>query len=344
MIELTCGNCGSVLRLGNEFAGKTGQCPDCHAPVAVPEAPPKVGPDLPTPAPAAARPSPRFNRSRLPLIVALAIIVVFVVAGVMLVQSWIANKKRKLEQWAETQGQNMRQDVEAVFGEAEGPETPEIPPATDAPSAQPPEPAPEPAESREPAPPPQPEAPPTTEQILQQRVGSIELQDVMLITALDYLRETFRLPLDANWRHLADVGVTRGMRVTVSAGDVTVADVLTQLLDSIGSVPISYEVRDGAVLISTIEDLATNTIVKIYSIAALLPVREFGTPEPEDGTTEPVVESVIGRITDGVTSDKWASGDWVIRYVRGHLVITASPQAHVEIADLLQDIRQSRNR
>ncbi|MHC4986383.1 MAG: STN domain-containing protein, partial [Planctomycetota bacterium] len=181
------------------------------------------------------------------------------------------------------------------------------------------------------------EAPPTVEELLQQAAGSIDLQDVMLMDALDYLRDTYQIPLHQKWRHLADVGVTRGMRVTISVQDVTVAEVLTQLLDAIGSAPIGYEIRDRVVLISTEEDLAANTMVRLYSIHALFPIRELGAPEPEE---EPVVEVVIGRITDSVTSDKWASGDWVIRHTRGYLLITATPEAHAEIAELLEQIHQ----
>ena len=335
MIELTCDNCGSVLRLGDEFAGRSGRCPDCHAMVTVPEAPKTVGPELPTVAPAAKTPSPRFNRSRVPLVVAIVVIVVFVVVGTMLVQSWLAAKKRKLEQWAEGQGDRIRQDVEAVVGDDDE-DSPE-PPSVDRPAPERPDAVEEQTEPDEPAPTPPP--PPTIEELLQQTVASIELDGVMLVTVLDYLRDIYGLPLQAEWRRLAEVGVTRGMRVTISAQDVTVADVLTQLLDGIGSAPVNFDLHRGSVRIATQADMTANTIVRLYSVVALIPVRELNAPGPEP-CMEPAIESAIGRITVSVAPDKWESGEWDIRCVRYYLVITATPEAHPEIAELIEQILQ----
>ena len=119
MIELTCENCGSVLHLDDRFAGRAGQCPDCKAPVTVPVAPLKVGPELPTIAPDAKKPSPRFNRSRVPLIAAVVIIVAFIVIGAILAEKWLGNKEQELGQWAKGQGESLRREVEAAMGESE---------------------------------------------------------------------------------------------------------------------------------------------------------------------------------------------------------------------------------
>ncbi len=100
----------------------------------------------------------------------------------------------------------------------------------------------------------------------------LRFENAPLEDALRHLREVMAVNLHVCWGALEDVDVPRDTPVTVIADGLPAWRVLRLVLDEAGgdSVALGYEVRDGVLLIATVEWLERDQIVRAYPVRDLL--------------------------------------------------------------------------
>ncbi len=88
---------------------------------------------------------------------------------------------------------------------------------------------------------------------------------------LDSLRSKHNVNILANWPALEAAGIARNARVEVHLKQVTLATLLENILAMVGKeTELGYSPLNGIVIVSTKEDLARRTVLRIYDVSDLL--------------------------------------------------------------------------
>ncbi|MDB5292607.1 MAG: pilQ 1 [Phycisphaerales bacterium] len=173
---------------------------------------------------------------------------------------------------------------------------------------------------------------------LQERIADVRFSDVGLGDAIDQLRDLSGLNIFVNWKSLEKVGLNRTARVSLHLKDKrlsTVIDLLLTVAATEGE-KLGYLVEDGVVSISTEDDLAKNTLTRVYDVRDLLAAA------PPGATRDVQVAAVVKLIMDEVASDSWRDRGGkigAIRELQGQLIVTQTPDNHTRIVSLLDHVR-----
>ena len=138
---------------------------------------------------------------------------------------------------------------------------------------------------------------------LQRRYPKFEAKETPFADFIKYFREMAGVNVHVKWGMLEMLGIEKNTRVSVSLRDVTAEKVLNVVLDDVGGLnPVSFTVDEGVLLISTREDLARRTVVRVYDIRDVL-VRIPNFAGPRLGLFNvPVRQSYVANVVFGNTS------------------------------------------
>jgi len=112
---------------------------------------------------------------------------------------------------------------------------------------------------------------PQIEAALEETVA-FEIEPQPIRDALDLLAAKFRIPIVADKRTFGDADVSLLQEVKLDVQGLTLQDTLDLLL-STQTVPLSFEIRHGTLLISTVEQIKEDLQVVVYDCRDLAPVR-----------------------------------------------------------------------
>ena len=121
-----------------------------------------------------------------------------------------------------------------------------------------------------------PRLPPETEKLYAAPTSApaLDFDRVPLADALDYLRDATRQSIFVNWRALEVAGISKDHPVTLHTPPARLDQSLRQLLDNVQSAHPGERLdfaEDGGVLtISTHDDLARNTTVRVYDVRDII--------------------------------------------------------------------------
>jgi hypothetical protein len=188
---------------------------------------------------------------------------------------------------------------------------------------------------------------------LDRKIPEFKVDNVAFTDVVDALRDLTSANIFVNWRALESEGIDRQAPVTTRLRDVKFAKALNVVLEEVGggNVKLGYVVDDGVITISTQEDLAKNTLTRVYDIRELLADVPDYIPEPEAKpapATQPQsnkVEQITSLIQETVEPELWRDNGGKIAAIRelsGQLIITATPEMHEQIAQLLIQLREGR--
>jgi hypothetical protein len=159
--------------------------------------------------------------------------------------------------------------------------------------------------------------------------ADISLRGENLVEVFNQMRQATGLNIFVNWRALETRGITRTLPITTELTGLTRAQALDKLLREISqpSFGIGYTIDDGVITVSTEEDLAKNTITRVYDIRAALSA---------DHRADDYAKLV--RIIQGIEPLTWRDngGDvGNLRELSGQLIVTQTPRVQRRIAEEL---------
>jgi type II secretory pathway component GspD/PulD (secretin) len=183
---------------------------------------------------------------------------------------------------------------------------------------------------------------------------SLSFSDTSLTDMVSYLREYTGLNIMIDMKGIADPD---SIRITAFKVDDLVLekalDIILRMLD------LTYRIKDGVVMITTVAAVATETVLELYDVQDLtvtimeFPGKEISLIPPEEGmgvsTTDvgaapPVIvgDELKELIKNTIAKETWdEEGGRSIEYNNGLLIVRHTPQVHEQIRRMLSDIRQS---
>ena len=181
---------------------------------------------------------------------------------------------------------------------------------------------------------------------MQQPMGDVKFDEVGLAAALDLLRGATRLNLFVNWKALEAAGIERTTRVNVRLTGVSFAKVPDCLLKSASgdTVKVGYEVDEGVIMVSVIDDATVETQTRVYDVRDLVVFADAGNGDPEAlDAKEERVEALTRMIGDTIDPDSWRDNGGSVGAIRedaGFLVVTQSEENQNRIENLLAHTRR----
>ena len=194
-------------------------------------------------------------------------------------------------------------------------------------------------------------------QALDRRVPEMNFDAKPFKDVIEELRSTSGLDLVVNWRALEAAGIDREAPVSARLRNAKFAKVLRTVLDDVGggTVELEYTIDEGALSITTEEDLNRNTITKVYDIRDLITdipdyappgeARAELKPAPATQPGESLAKQIALLIQETVQPEAWRDAGGTVGSIRelaGQFVITATPQMHTQVEALLNQLRETR--
>ena len=208
---------------------------------------------------------------------------------------------------------------------------------------------------------------------LQTRLQKLDFDNIEFSDTVQFLRDVSGLKVDVKWDALSASGVEPTTTVNAHMGNVSVDKALRVIMDDVGGVnPIGYTIENGAVTITSREDLQSRTVTRVYDIRDMIVrIPNFRAPRMELGIGEgdrsaagggggggglfaeededvgvsksERVEDITDLISETIAPDSWADSTRAgIREQNGQLIVTHSPDGHRAIAELLEQLREVR--
>jgi hypothetical protein len=175
---------------------------------------------------------------------------------------------------------------------------------------------------------------------LERMIPEVPFDGVAFTDVIDFLRDVTTANIFVNWRALEAAGFERSTPVTTNLRSVKFSKALQIILDAAGGGKgkLGYEIDDGVITVSTVEDLGLNVHTRAYD------VRELVSSKPDVGEAEwdKRMEMLKKLITGSVAPNSWRDRGGscaAIREAEGKLVITQNPENHDAIANLLNQTR-----
>ncbi len=111
-----------------------------------------------------------------------------------------------------------------------------------------------------------------TERKLAQKIGKLELGNIPLEEAIQFMRDLTGASIVVKWNTLKDYGIEGNSSVELHMLDVPASRGLQGILDAVsGQLKLAYEIDDdGVVIISTYTDLSSHLVTRTYKIGDLL--------------------------------------------------------------------------
>jgi Flp pilus assembly secretin CpaC len=106
---------------------------------------------------------------------------------------------------------------------------------------------------------------------LRQTHRKFEFTGVPLEQVMDFMQVLSGCNIHVRWNALEAVGVNRDIPVNVKLTDVTIRKALRTILEDVGGAnPLGFVIDEGVVTISTKDDLARDTVTRVYDIRDLI--------------------------------------------------------------------------
>src|SRR5205823_3839857 len=108
--------------------------------------------------------------------------------------------------------------------------------------------------------------------ILDRKVPEIRFNAVALGDVVDLLRDISGANIYVNWKTLAAAGIEKTAPVNARMRDVKFSTALSAILkDAAGdAVKLGYQIDEGVIVITTLEEIEKNTVVDVYDVRDLL--------------------------------------------------------------------------
>jgi beta-lactamase regulating signal transducer with metallopeptidase domain len=208
---------------------------------------------------------------------------------------------------------------------------------------------------------------------LDRKLPEVNLEGMPLADVIEFLRDTGGVNIFVNWKALEAAGIDRKEPVTARMRNVRFSKALQVVLESASSqaAHIGYSADDGVVTVSTADDLAKNTLTRVYDIRDLLvmtpdfipgegllglsPTTKPSEPRPDQPgdkrdeelrkTRAALVNDVVQLITETVATDTWkdnGGSTGSVRELSGQLIVTQTPENHLELVRLLEQLRETK--
>src|SRR6202035_3872333 len=116
--------------------------------------------------------------------------------------------------------------------------------------------------------------------ILAQRLPEVKFQGVAFADCIDFIRDVTNANIHVNWRALEAAGISKDTQVNIRLREVPLRKALDLLLSEAGgSVPLSYQMDDGIIEITTAEIADKQLLTRVYSVEDLIvEVPDFDNP------------------------------------------------------------------
>jgi hypothetical protein len=142
-----------------------------------------------------------------------------------------------------------------------------------------------------------------------------------------------------NWRELERAGISRQAPIKASLGGLQTQDAILRVLAVAdgGTGRLGVTVEDHVLTISTNEDLARNTLTRVYDVRDLL---------PGDPKARPAAEAALSaRITGTIAPASWRPDASVgyIRFIQGQAIVTQTAANQHDLIMLLERMRWHRD-
>jgi hypothetical protein len=180
------------------------------------------------------------------------------------------------------------------------------------------------------------------EDALTQR-GSIDFAATPLHEVADILSRQCQAPIVVSVKHLEEAGVGADTPITKRLQGLPLESMLRHILDDLD---LAHTVRDGAILITTPEDIESRLDSRIYPVLDLVTLP--GTSGKDGSRTIAYADwdSLIEVITTTIHPDSWdeVGGPGSVKEMElaGALVVSQTRDVHREIAHLLASLRRVR--
>jgi hypothetical protein len=193
-----------------------------------------------------------------------------------------------------------------------------------------------------------------------------------LYEAVDVLRDKSEQNIFVNWKAMEVSGVPRYVEISEQIGDLPLGEALERVLAAAGRsrVKLGFMREDGAITISTKEDLAGNTLTRVYDVRELIvqasnfpagPSSSFNMqtshPHQTGGSILPAIfnrwfydgktrDELVGQITkqiqDNISPESWRDNGGSVgamRELSGQLIVTQTPEGQHDVRRLLERMR-----
>lgn len=165
---------------------------------------------------------------------------------------------------------------------------------------------------------------------------SVELQELPLRDAADYLSKTVGVTVALDRRAMEDASIPPDVPVSIAMKDVPARTILNRLL---ADVPLTWIVRDGVLLITTQDQAKSNEslTIRVYDVADLAGLGGIGSTD---------VDPLISLITSTIAPTTWDTvggpGSIASYTTPGicSLVFSQSFEVHEQVEALLAELRK----
>lgn len=145
-------------------------------------------------------------------------------------------------------------------------------------------------------------------QKLLRRLEKVEIADARLEDVIQAFREQTGLNVYVKWGAFQAVGIDRKTPVNIKLANLTAATALATILEDVGGVnPLGDVIDQGVVKISTRDDLAKETIIRIYDVSDLIAASPL-TPDEKAVLTLAMERVLKERKPDPMTAPRWDGG------------------------------------
>ena len=198
---------------------------------------------------------------------------------------------------------------------------------------------------------------------LEAKLGRVDFQNVPLSQVIERLNREHHANVGVNWRVLEACGIDENVPVFVQTQGLPLKRVLDLICKEVGqdTVLLGYRADDDVILITTSEELARQTQVKIYDVRDLVTYdhdlregmhrlfdpRNWNTQGKGDLEKPSVatdsIDSLVQVITQTVEPDSWRDAGGItgsINEFGGRLIIIQTQQGHQQIATLLDKLER----
>jgi hypothetical protein len=107
-------------------------------------------------------------------------------------------------------------------------------------------------------------------QALERRLPEVHFNNVALVDAIEFLRDTSGANIHVNWRALDEVGVDRDDTVNLRLRGVTLRKTLELILAEAGTGLLTFHLDDGVIQITTREMADRHLFTRVYNVEDLL--------------------------------------------------------------------------
>ena len=203
---------------------------------------------------------------------------------------------------------------------------------------------------------------------LDKRLQELRFDGTALSEVIDFLRDISGANITVNWKTIEAAGIEKTTPVSLRLRDIKFHKALSTILNEVGgsNVKLDYDVEDGAITISTMEELNRNTVITVYDIRDLIadptefehppdyPISVGSGRPPQENHRAPVaqpndkqaIEDISNLIKETVDRESWVDNGGKtgqIKYLSGQLIITQTKPNHLVVAGLLDKLREMRS-